>query len=167
VLLAVGCGPQPEQAEPTATETAPEGDAEAAQEKRAATHRTQLGVALEKARPAFSLADPVAAHQVFGEALRVPAILTAERLELTTAFKVAERELADVDGFVLKPQEDVALRVLRFGIDRLRDGLERAPIERTDATWIPAELDSSKTSKAPSTAAPPSKPQPSPSSRRR
>jgi hypothetical protein len=126
--FASGCPTDPEVARtptpsPPAAETA---------EFRAKAHADAYARLVPLARRAFELADPISDAVLADVPLRPRPFSVGGRAALRKAVDAAWIEAAEIRAEFLPPETALLLRVIRFGLSRLRDEQQRRPSTRTD-----------------------------------
>ncbi|EDM78321.1 hypothetical protein PPSIR1_09081 [Plesiocystis pacifica SIR-1] len=124
-----GCQDPPEEApvDAPAIETPEEREA-----MRTEAHREALERVVEDSRSALVAADPVAAWRTGHGPPAIPPLTLARRLEVHELLEPLLRDIQEIDEKHLNAPEVVILRVLRFGLQRLTDELQRHPWTRVD-----------------------------------
>lgn len=123
-IAVLGCG---EETPPVLHREAP-----AKTEVRTKVHADAYDRLLPLAVGTFALADPMAAAQVGKGSARMPPLAGGERVRLRESVDATWREATDIDAATLGIEQAAVLRVVRFGLLRVRDDLERRTIGRTD-----------------------------------
>ena len=128
LALGAGCPSDSEVAgPPTPSPPAAEGA-----EFRAKAHADAYARLVPLARRAFELADPVTDAVLADAPLHPRPFSVGGRAALRKAVDAAWIEAAEIRAEFLPPETALLLRVIRFGLSRLRDEQQRRPSTRTD-----------------------------------
>lgn len=103
----------------------PTVDREAAEALRTSAYREALERALPTVRAALAAADPLAAYQLGLAPAAGPPLSTADRRALERLLGASLTALAEIDESYLPGAEIVIVRLVRFGLTRLNDDLNR------------------------------------------
>lgn len=126
--LGAGCPSDSEVAGPP-TPTPPAAETA---EFRAKAHADAYARLVPLARRAFELADPVTDAVLADVPLHPRPFSVGGRAALRKAVDAAWIEAAEIRAELLPPETALLLRVIRFGLSRLRDEQQRRPSTRTD-----------------------------------